>query len=227
MAQVLAPHATDPANDTATGELPHLADGVELLGRYESSGFQEVPYLVRRADGQVIQVSELIYLVAAGIHDSGDVHEVAARVSAECGREVSADNVAYLVEKKLRPAGLLRTSSDAEKGSAAPVNPMLALRLRLPLIPEHVHRIATNTLKPLFWPPIIVAALAALLVFDAWLLLELGSGVIFAAQSVIYTPQLFLPITLLTIAMGGFHEMGHAAAARYGGATPGAMGAGI
>lgn len=226
MAQVLVPHATYPPNDPATGELPRLADGVELLGRYESSGFQEVPYLVRRPDGQVIQVSELIYLVAAGVHDSGDPHEVAARVSAEYGREVSADNVAYLIEKKLRPAGLLQSSSDAEKGSAAP-NPMLALRLRLPLIPEHVHRIATKTLTPLFWPPIIAVALVALLVFDAWLLLELGNGVIFAAQSVIYTPQLFLPITLLTVVMGGFHEMGHAAAARYGGATPGAMGAGI
>src|SRR5919202_1216898 len=35
------------------GPPPKLADGIDLIGRYEDSGFREAPYLARRADGQV------------------------------------------------------------------------------------------------------------------------------------------------------------------------------
>jgi len=40
-------------------------------------------------------------------------------------------------------------------------------------------------------------------------------------------PALLLRVVLVTLLSAGFHEFGHAAAARRGGATPGAMGAGI
>jgi putative peptide zinc metalloprotease protein len=230
VAQVLAPTASvDLDEPDAEEELPYLADGVELIGKYEDSGFRSAPYLVKRGDGQVIQVSELIYLVAAGIDVSGDVDEVADRVSAGYGREVSPDNVRYLIDQKLRPTGLL-WSGEATGEQAAPVaraNPLLALRLRLPLVPERVHRKVTTSLKPLFWPPVVVATLALLLTFDVWLVTHLGTRMISAAQALIYMPQLLLPITGLTILMGAFHETGHATAARYGGAKPGAMGAGI
>jgi len=39
------------------GGVPRLADGVELLGEYKDSGFSQPPSLVRRPDGQVIQMS--------------------------------------------------------------------------------------------------------------------------------------------------------------------------
>ncbi|HEY8544973.1 MAG TPA: hypothetical protein VIL36_07990, partial [Acidimicrobiales bacterium] len=52
---------------------------------------------------------------------------------------------------------------------------------------------------------------------------ELADGL----REVIYRPQLVLLLTALTLVAGAFHETGHATAARYGGATPGAMGAGI
>jgi putative peptide zinc metalloprotease protein len=229
VAQVLAPNTPELLDEPDTDdELPYLADGVELIGKYEDSGFRSAPYLVKRGDGQVIQVSELIYLVAAGIDVSGDVHQVAERVSAGFGREVSADNVRYLIDKKLRPTGLL-WSGDAT-GESAPVaraNPLLALRLRLPLVPERFHRALTTSLKPLFWPPVVVAALAMLVTLDVWLVTHLGTRMIAAAQALIYMPQLLLPITGLTMLMGAFHETGHATAARYGGAKPGAMGAGV
>ena len=38
-------------------DAPRLADGVELLGEYKDSGYSQPPSLVRRADGQVIQMS--------------------------------------------------------------------------------------------------------------------------------------------------------------------------
>jgi putative peptide zinc metalloprotease protein len=229
VAQVLAPNALEHLDEPDTDdELPYLADGVELIGKYEDSGFRSAPYLVKRGDGQVIQVSELIYLVAAGIDVSGDVREVADRVSADYGREVSPDNVRYLIDKKLRPTGLLWAGeATGESAPVARANPLLALRLRLPLVPERVHRAVTTGLRPLFWPPVVVAALAMLLTLDVWLVTHLGTRMIAAAQALIYMPQLLLPITGLTILMGVFHETGHAAAARYGGAKPGAMGAGL
>jgi len=228
VAQVLVPNAPDLLDEPdADDELPYLADGVELIGKYEDSGFRSAPYLVKRGDGQVIQVSELIYLVAAGIDRSGDVREVAQRVSADFGREVSADNVRYLIDKKLRPTGLLWSGQPTGEQPVARANPLLALRLRLPLVPEHIHRALTTSLKPLFWPPVIALALMLLVALDVWLVVDLGSGVMIAAQALIYSPQLLLPITGLTILMGAFHETGHATAARYGGAKPGAMGAGI
>jgi putative peptide zinc metalloprotease protein len=46
---------------------PPLADGVELLGEYQGSGYSQPPSLVRRADGQVIQMSALLYRVACRI----------------------------------------------------------------------------------------------------------------------------------------------------------------
>ena len=41
------------------------------------------------------------------------------------------------------------------------------------------------------------------------------------------SPGLLLAVFALGVLSAGFHELGHAAACRYGGATPGAMGAGI
>lgn len=46
---------------------PRLAEGVEPLGKYQGSGYRQPPSLVRRADGQVIQMSPLLYQVACRI----------------------------------------------------------------------------------------------------------------------------------------------------------------
>ena len=51
-------------------EVPRLAEGVELLGEYKDSGYSQPPSLVRRADGQVIQMSALLYRVACRIDGS-------------------------------------------------------------------------------------------------------------------------------------------------------------
>jgi hypothetical protein len=48
-----------PSGDRA----PKLAEGVELIGQYEDSGFKDPPYMPRRADGQVVQLPELLYAV--------------------------------------------------------------------------------------------------------------------------------------------------------------------
>src|SRR5205814_3104132 len=51
-------------------KVPRLADGIELLGEYQGSGYSQPPSLVRRPDGQVIQMSPLLYQVTCRIDGS-------------------------------------------------------------------------------------------------------------------------------------------------------------
>ena len=203
-----------------------LAQGTELLGQYQGSGFHDPHHLVRRHDGQVIQVSHLVYLVASALDDgAGDVHRVADQVTRQFGTEVSPDNVSYLVENKLRPCGLV-TSEEEAPAALERARPLLGLRLRVGLVPERVHRAVTGALLPLFWPGAVIGALGALVALDVWLLGPHRGEVADGARQIIYQPQLLVLMSGLTIVSAAFHEFGHATAARYGGAKPGAMGGG-
>ena len=75
-----------------------MAEGIELIGRYEDSGFRDPPYLVRRVDGQVIQMPALLYFVAEEIDGKRDYAEIAERVTEKLQRGISADNVQYLLD---------------------------------------------------------------------------------------------------------------------------------
>jgi len=78
---------------------PRLAEGVELLGEFEDSGLEDPPHLARRADGQVIQLTRLLHLVAEAADGRRDAAEIAAVVSEAYGRGVSADKIEFLVER--------------------------------------------------------------------------------------------------------------------------------
>ena len=69
-----------------------------------------------------------------------------------------------------------------------------------------------------------VIALAFLAV-TWWVFFEQGLAP--AAYDAFQRPQLLLLVFAVTVLSGGFHEFGHAAAARYSGAEPGVMGAGL
>src|SRR3954447_14416671 len=201
-----------------------LADGTELLGDYHSTGTVEARQLVRRHDGQLLHLPPLLYAVAASLDGAHDLAEVADRARHMSGRDLSIDNVSYLIEAKLRPAGLLAT---AEPPRVLPhAAPFLGLRFRVGLVPERVHRAVTLALRPLFRMFVVVPALLALGALDIYLLLH-RREVVDAGRQLLYHPQLLLLVTALTIASAIFHETGHATAARYGGATPGVMGAGV
>ncbi|MBV8958710.1 MAG: hypothetical protein JO087_08080, partial [Actinobacteria bacterium] len=64
---------------------PKLAEGIELIGEYEGSGFKEAPSIARRADGQVLQLPKILYLVAEAIDGQRTFEEIAARVSDQIG----------------------------------------------------------------------------------------------------------------------------------------------
>jgi putative peptide zinc metalloprotease protein len=201
-----------------------LADGTELLGEYYSPGVRQTQHLVRRRDGQLLQLPPLLYAVAASLDGERDIEAIAAWATTLAGRELSSDNVQYLIDAKLRPTGLL--SSDRDAPPLPHATPLLGLRLRFGLVPERAHRAVTTALRPLFRPVVVVTALFALLALDVWLFVE-RAQLVDAGRQLLYRPQLLLLITALTIASAVFHETGHATAARCGGARPGVMGAGV
>jgi putative peptide zinc metalloprotease protein len=71
----------------------------------------------------------------------------------------------------------------------------------------------------------VVAVLAALAALDWWLFAVHGPGGGF--QQVLRNPVGLLIVLGLTLASAMFHECGHAAGCRYGGARPGKIGVGI
>ena len=204
--------------------VPHLADGVELMGPYEGSGFKDPPSLVRRADGQVVQLTKLLYVVAETIDGQRDYDAIAQRVTEAFGRGVSADNVRVIVQEKLAPLGIV-AGPDGSQPALQKVDPLLALKFRVSIIGEHHAQRIASLFKPLFWPPVVAVALGALVAFDAWLFL--GHGVAQSFRDALYNPALILLVLGLVVVSAGWHEFGHAAGCAYGGARPGAMGAGI
>ncbi len=127
-ADVTAGPADASPGGAEAGVVPVLAPGVELVGEYQGSGLTQVTFLARNASGRVVQLSRLLWLVLSGIDGSRTVGEIAARVSVEFGRTVSAGNVEYLLQNKLTPLGLVAGGDDtAEAATAGPDAAILAL----------------------------------------------------------------------------------------------------
>ncbi|MGN6130022.1 MAG: hypothetical protein ACTHOK_06740, partial [Nocardioidaceae bacterium] len=205
-------------------DVPARADGVTMVGEMAGSGYREPPALVRRGDGQTLQLSPLLYLVLAASDGTRDFDAVAAAVSQGYGRTVSADNVRHLVDEKLRPLGVLKRP-DGSEPELKRSNPLLALRFKYAVTdPERTRRL-TAPFQWLFHPAAVVTVLAGFAVVAWWVLLD--KGLASATYQAFDRPALLLLVFAVTVLSAGFHEFGHAAAARYSGATPGVMGAGI
>jgi putative peptide zinc metalloprotease protein len=212
------------ADRAANGAAPRLASGIELIGEYKESGYKEPPYIARRADGQTIQMPPLLYMVAEQVDGKRGYDQIAERVGEKFGRPVSGDNIRMLVEEKLRPLGVL-ANADGSSPELKKLDPMLALKFRAALVPEGVTRAITTAFLPFFFPPVIAAVLAGLVAVDVWYFFI--HGVAQSTRELVYNPVLLLMVLGLVVVATALHEIGHATAARYGGAKPGVMGAGI
>jgi putative peptide zinc metalloprotease protein len=217
---------TTARTDEPTMRRPSLLPGTALVGEYLESGFREPTFLARRADGQVVQLSHLLYLIADAADGVNDCDEIAARVTSDLGRRVSAANVIHLIERKLEPCGV------ATLGGSPPTNhvvagrptPLLALRFRVPIVPARVVAVMARIFRPLFAPPVIAGSIAGMVWFDWWLVHHgLGAGLV----QIIRHPVLMLMVLGGLLASGIFHELGHATACRASGARPGTIGAGL
>ena len=206
------------------GEVLVRASGVELLGETPGSGYRNSPALVRRGDGQVITLTPLLQQVMLAVDGRRTVDEVAEVVSATSGRLVRGDDVRQLVSASLRPLGLL-LRADGTEPELRRSDPLLALRFRRVVTDPAVTRRLTAPFAALFTPLVVVPVVLAFGVIAGWVLFSQGLAA--ATAQAFGNPALFLAVVVVTVLSAGFHEFGHAAAARYGGSTPGAMGFGF
>ena len=207
--------------------VPRLSAGLRLHGEYQGSGFTEPKYIARRGDGQVVQLSRLLHLVAGAVDGIRDTERIAHRVSALYGREVSEENIAYLVEQKLQPLGVtVPFGQEDDEVVGAPRSDLL-LALKGHKVMFDAKRVNTigRSLAWLHRPLMVVLVLAAMVGMDVWLFGFYGA--ITPVLEVLNQPVLLLAVFGLTVASVVFHEFGHASACRYGGAHPGCIGCGF
>lgn len=213
-----------PDADAPVAGAPMRAEGVELIGEMAGSGYRVPPALVRRQDGQTFQLTPLLYLVLATVDGRRSLDEVGECVSAVQGRTVTGENVRTLVDEQLRPLGLLAREDDSQP-ELKKSDPLLALRFKYAVSDPDRTRRLTSPFARLFNPVLVTVVMAVFLAVSWWVLFH--EGLASATYQAFNQPGLLMIVVLVTVLSAGFHEFGHAAAARRGGATPGVMGAGI
>jgi putative peptide zinc metalloprotease protein len=219
--QVLTPPAETP---TLVGIVPRLADGIELIGRFEDSGFKEAPYIARRSDGQVVQMKPMLFALAEEVDGNRAYDEIATSFSERIERGVTAEMVEMLIEEQLRPLGIV-APKDGHEQELGKVDPLLALKFRTKVVPQRFVSAVTRVFAPLFHAPVVGLVIAAFVALDVWLfgIHGLSQGL----RHVIYQPALVLMLIGGVVVATAFHEIGHATACRFGGAKPGVMGVGV
>ena len=213
---------------TRSGDRWCRTPGTRQFGQVQGSGLREPAYLLRRGDGQVVQVSRLLYLVAGEVSADRDACQVATAVSAACGRTLTVEGLHRLLTAKLEPIGIVQNlDRSAPRPVARPprADPLLSLRLRGTMLPVPAVRACARVLAPLFRPAVVVAAVCGVVVLDVEVLTR--GSVHDALTQVLATPAFLLLLLGVLLAGALFHELGHAAACWYGGAEPGVIGFGV
>ena len=203
---------------------PARAEGVELLGEFAASGYREPPTLIRRADGQVIKLTPLLYELVDSIDGRRGPEQLAAELGRRVRRRATPEDVRFLIDHKLRPLGVLR-QPDGSDPELVKSNPLLVLRPRFALSRERTTQRLTAPFVWLFKPFLVIPAILAFVALGAWLLTD--KGLSSALHQMFYEPGMILAVWALIVISAFFHEIGHAAACRYGGAKPGVIGGGL
>src|SRR3954470_9392040 len=111
------------ATGVAGGALERAA-GADLLGPVHGSGYRDGAALVRRADGQMVQLGPLMYGLFECIDGRLSLDELAGGMSERPGRRFDGSAVRPLAGK-LAAQGLL---AGTEPAAPPRTNPLLALR---------------------------------------------------------------------------------------------------
>jgi putative peptide zinc metalloprotease protein len=208
---------------------PRLRQGIRLLGEMQDTGFTEEQFLLRAPDGQFCRLSGLLYHVAEAADGTRDHQAMAEYVSVAVGKQVSADNIEWLIKERLAWV-VTSDASEADAADHAPApdparDPLLALRFRKPVVGERVMGLLATPLQFLFTAPGVMAMVVVGLLVN-WLLWT-GSTFIDAVNATISHPFGALSSVLLFLLGTVFHEIGHATALKKGGGRPGVMGVGL
>src|SRR5438270_2285700 len=151
--------SSHPPPTRSRGEgVPYLApgEGVELLGPIRGSGYRDGAALVRRADGQMVQLGPLMYALLESADGRRGVPELARAVSQRLGRHLDEEHV-DLLAGKLAAQGLL---AGFEHQAPPKRNPLLALRWKVLVTDPVLTRRLTSPFTALFSPWIMWPALA-------------------------------------------------------------------
>jgi putative peptide zinc metalloprotease protein len=214
----------DPSSEPDWNIALRVRRGVELVGKYEGSGRQSERYLALRPDGAYVELTRLLYLVISSLDGRRTPTEVATDIGQKTGMDFSAENVEYLLEKLL-PLGLIEANLGHETEVLDRPEMALGLRVKKHVIPARSVRATTKVLQHLFHLPIVVAVAVT---FVALLIdIVLNGNLSTSVTALISRPQLTLVWLGLMLVSMVFHEIGHASACRYGGATPGEIGGGL
>lgn len=203
------------------------ANDVHAMGPAQGSGLRTPTHLYRRADGQVLQVSELLNLVIEEVDPDTPYADTAKAVSDRYGSDLNAEGVEFLLREKLAPLGLVE-SVDEEPGAERTVLrsvPLLSLSLRGTVVPARVVRFIARALAPAFHPGVVAVMLIGVVALDVTILQR--GGLLAAFEQLLAAPALLLALYFLLTAGALIHELGHAAACHYGGAQPGRIGFGV
>jgi putative peptide zinc metalloprotease protein len=201
--------------------LPARAEGIELLGNVHGSGYEGGAALVRRADGQVVQLGPLLYALLENLDGRRSTSELADLLCERLGRPCDEEHIVALAQK-LADQGLL---AGHEHKAPPRRNPLLALRWKVLITdPKWTSRLTapfTFLYRPFIVWPVVAGFLGV-----CWFVL-FHKGIASATRDAMNKPALLVLVFALALLSAGFHELGHAAATRYGGATPGGMGVGL
>ncbi|MFG2022779.1 hypothetical protein [Streptomyces sp. NPDC048825] len=216
--------------------MPTLTEGTELVGEFAGSGYRNPPLLVYRFDGQVIHLPPLLYQTAQILDELSRAAKrplngrqltsrVARELSRTTGRTFRAEHVTFLIDRKLAPLGITTYTDGSQPTVTKSEHPFLGLRFRAALVSERATWFISGLFSWLYRPLILVVAVTAIVASEIWLFSTQNMGQ--AMAHVMANPAGILLVVLLTLASAAFHEVGHAAACRYGKVPPGAMGCGI
>src|SRR4051794_7343669 len=192
--------AVAPAATPAPSALAR-AEGLDLLGEVSGSGYKDGAALVRRADGQMVQLGPLMYGLLEETDGERDLAALAAAMSERLGRRFDVEHVVRVGEK-LAEKGLL---AGFEHNAPPRSNPLLALRWKVLFTDPKVTRRITAPFQALFHPLILIPAVVGFLAVCWFVLIQ--KGVAPATAEAFHRPELMLLILGLAIASAAFHEI--------------------
>lgn len=222
MTDPLAPPAG--ASAALDAPAPRLLPGVRLSEL--DSGASEQLYLLRLPNGRHFQLAGPLYHLVSLLDGRRTPAAIAAELGARLGRPITAEEVAAIIDRKLAPLGILATADAPEPPPAPTVDRALGVVARLPVVPARVLAPVAEALKWLYAPPVAVVLLLAIVLAHVYSYQQLAP--LLATLSPTNFPLVALLAAMVCVQLIlPWHELGHAAAARYFGARHGPMSVGL
>lgn len=198
---------------------PRLAPGCSFHLFDNAGGGEE--YVLASGDGRQFKVSALAHRILARLDGETTIDELADELAGE-SLPITPDELRSLLEETYLRLGVIEDAA-AAPGVARPAvrrRPGFPMLLALPLVPARVVGYLARWLQFLYLPAIAVPLVAAI----AW-----AHGLVYATPFEVRSlaPESYLWITLLCLLSILVHELGHAAAVRRFGGSPGTIGWGL